>query len=108
MPAADGLSADMAHKAHVKAINRDYILEPRLGEGTKLYSLNALCFLPALPRIQHQKRRTASNYFPYRRLQDNRRCQRAPGHCRLCQGLFEPLGSGITGGYGAPSRILVA
>ncbi len=33
MPAADGLSADMAHKAHVKAINRDYILEPRLGEN---------------------------------------------------------------------------
>ena len=33
MPAADGLSADMAHKAHVKALNRDYILEPRLGES---------------------------------------------------------------------------
>lgn len=32
MPAADGLSADMAHKAHIKAINRDYILEPRLGK----------------------------------------------------------------------------
>ena len=32
MPAADGLSADMAHKAHIKAVNRDYILEPRLGE----------------------------------------------------------------------------
>ena len=32
MPAAaDGLSADMAHKAHIKALNRDYILEPRLG-----------------------------------------------------------------------------
>ncbi|CAL5229002.1 g12242 [Coccomyxa viridis] len=34
MPAADGLSADMAHKAHVKAINRDYILEPRLDYRT--------------------------------------------------------------------------
>ena len=41
MPAADGLSADMAHKAHVKALNRDYILEPRLGEECKKNSLNA-------------------------------------------------------------------
>ncbi|CAK0785032.1 hypothetical protein CVIRNUC_008237 [Coccomyxa viridis] len=35
MPAAaDGLSADMAHKAHIKALKRDYILEPRLDYRT--------------------------------------------------------------------------
>lgn len=31
MPAVDSLSSDLAAKAHLKAVNRDYVLEPRLG-----------------------------------------------------------------------------
>ena len=42
MPAAaDSLSADMAHKAHIKALNRDYILEPRLGKDLLAIKSNA-------------------------------------------------------------------
>ncbi len=32
----DGLTADMAAKAHVSAMKRDYVIEPRLGEPTVL------------------------------------------------------------------------
>ncbi len=32
MPAVDSLSSDMAAKAHIDAVNRNYVLEPRLGE----------------------------------------------------------------------------
>lgn len=31
MPAVDSLSSDLAAKAHIKALKRDYVLEPRLG-----------------------------------------------------------------------------
>ncbi|BDA47919.1 V-type proton ATPase subunit B 1 [Coccomyxa sp. Obi] len=34
MPAVDSLSSDLAAKAHVKAVNRDYVLEPRLDYRT--------------------------------------------------------------------------
>lgn len=32
MGSVDSLSSDMAAKAHIDALKRDYVLEPRLGE----------------------------------------------------------------------------
>jgi len=40
----DFLSAEMAHKVHIDAVNRDYICEPRLGA----FPLAVLLRLPAL------------------------------------------------------------
>ena len=50
----DGLSADMAAKAHVSALKRDYVIEPRLGESRILLSrLYGCCLLqPRLPCFQ--------------------------------------------------------
>lgn len=36
MPSVDSLSSDMAAKAHIDAVNRNYVLEPRLGEDLLL------------------------------------------------------------------------
>ena len=48
----DVLSAEMAHKVHIDAINRDYICEPRLGAQGALAAPRAVwlrCSLACVP-----------------------------------------------------------
>ena len=55
MPAAESLSSDMASKAHIDAVNRNYVLEPRLGADISFlvvplwHSINSLLIKPADP-----------------------------------------------------------
>ena len=78
------LSADLAHKLHVKALKKDYVLEPRLGAnlltGTvRIWSnFKIACIINAAPGHLC-------------RVPDCRRCQRTPGHRGGCQGMHKVL-----------------
>lgn len=60
-----------AAKAHIDAVNRDYVLQPRLGA----HALSR--FTPSGYGL---------NYTQLRRLSNHRRSERPAGHCRFCQG----------------------
>ena len=51
MPAVDSMSSDMAAKVHADAVNRDYVLEPRLGAPSLLpvTVFAAIAWMPADP-----------------------------------------------------------
>ena len=88
------LSADLAHKLHVKALKKDYVLEPRLGAN----------FLTGTVRIwSNFKMACIITAAAVRlcRVPDCRRCQRTPGHCGGCQGMHKMLDT-VTAAYLCP------
>ena len=102
--AMETLTAEMAAKAHIDAVNRDYICEPRLGAYTGGGFSPSQIYSPSSLRVH-----CARALPPVQSSIDNQRCclrARVPALCRLphrgCRGGAASGGQHSQGGCRGP------